>query len=186
MRHSAASRYYRLSGRKSAEFNVEAPSMKTFASLLFALLLTTSEASWSCHASRDPMLGVNKASNLERFELIYIGRVVGVRLSSTIAQLEEAAESKEEQLGLVEVVGGTNPFEFEVYPDQILKGAVAEPQMAVAGGCDVELPKLMESVIVFRRADGNSQYRYIEDVGAAYIERVVACVSGVCEIGEQR
>jgi hypothetical protein len=166
----------------SVAFNVGS-AMKTFASLLLVLLLTTPEASWGCHAPRDPMLGVDEAADLEQFELIYIGTVVGVRLSSNIAQLEEM-ESDEEALGIVEIIGGTNEFEFEVYPDQVLKGLPAKPQVAVAGGCNVGWPKLMESVLVFRRADGTSQYRYIEGLGSDYIERVVACTSGKCENAE--
>ena len=185
MRHSAILVYTVVSVPHCGLFN-RWPPMKTFASLLLVLLLATPEASWSCHAPQDPMLGVNEAADLEEFELIYIGRVVGVRLSSTIAQLEKASESEEEALGVVEVVGGTNPFEFEVYPDRILKGVAAKPQVAVAGGCSVGLPQMMESVIVFRRADGTSQYRYVEGVGAAYVERVVACASGKCENGEPR
>jgi hypothetical protein len=154
--------------------------MKHLARFLFVFLVSAHQSSWGCHPRPDPMYGVKGPADLAEFESIYVGSVVGLRLTSTIAQLEKNLDSDSE-LGIVEVIGGTSPFEFEVFADQVLKGAVVKLQMAVAGGCNVRFPEMMQRVIVFRRADATARYFSVEKTGASYIDLVKACALRSCD-----
>jgi hypothetical protein len=154
--------------------------MNIFTRFLFVLLVSAHQSSWGCHVRPDPMYGVKGPADLAEFESIYVGSVVGLRLTSTISQLQKNSDSDSE-LGIVEVIGGTSLFEFEVFADRVLKGAVAKPQTAIAGGCSVRFPEMMQRVIVFRRADGTARYFSVEKTGSSYIERVADCALRSCD-----
>ena len=125
--------------------------------------------------ARDPLSSVNDLSELSTYQSIYVGKVVSLVLSSSIDQLRKRSE-----LEVVELVGGTLPFEYGVFPEEVLKGSASEPQVAVAGGCAVFHPTMLDRVIVFRKEDGTSHFRVLRDGGAEYVMRVRKCLTGSC------
>jgi hypothetical protein len=122
---------------------------------------------------------------LKHFERIFVGEVVAVRVTEHINQLQA---SKGSELETLELMGGSWPFDFEVYPSEVMKGPVTSPQRLKAGGCLVAEPALYDRVIVFEAADGWARFRVLRGAKAretsteaeSYVADVRACLASAC------
>ena len=146
--------------------------MKLLAFLTVIALAGVSQEVAGCRVMKEDL---SSAAGLAEFESIFIGSVVSLELTNTIEQLRKHSE-----LEVVELAGGSFSFEYGVFPNSVLRGEAAEPQVSMAGGCTVYPPSLMERVMVFRRRDGSSVFRVLKGEDSELVERVKACLAGKC------
>lgn len=153
--------------------------------LLIALALAgTALPAYACHPRPDPMYGVMGPDDLKFYQRIFVGEVVAVRLTEHIAQLQR----DDQHLESLTIMGGTLPFEFEVYPSEVMHGSVDKPQGLKAGGCAVTEPALHDRVVVFQGSDGWTRFHVLQGAtvsGVAtdadhYVAGLRACLAGAC------
>jgi hypothetical protein len=139
----------------------------------------------ACRPRADPPFRLSAIDSLARFERIYIGTIVAVRLTYLIENLEQQQlnQNEQEEFSETTIIGGSTPFEVEVFPREALRGEASTKHTFSAGGCDVTEPNVRNDVIVFVKADGaTSFYNLSHDkpVASAYLAQVRKCLAGSC------
>ncbi len=155
--------------------------MKRLSRIVFLFSLVWVQSANACRPPPDPMRHVSGPSSLKIYDRIYIGEVVSVRLTRYISDLKRTDGDYDE----VTLVGGSMPFDFEVFPEEMLKGTTEKPQLeSSSGGCSIWEPKLRDRVLVFQKKDGTTRFFVLSDenhlVDESYVSNVRKCLVGKC------
>ena len=155
-------------------------SMKYLVQIAALVAFACVHSAQACRPNPDPMWQVSGPVSLKDYERIYVGVVVSVRLTSYISELRQTDGDG----GEVTIIGGSMPFDFEVFPQEFLKGSAEGPQRESSGGCSIAEAKLRDQVLVFQMRGGATSFRVLGQgnfqADERYISHIRKCLAGTC------